>query len=223
MKTIVAYYSHGGNNRFLAEKLATDLGAELVELKPRLTAFAFVLIASATHVSFGNRKTKRPVGEYDAVVLCGPIYMGQLAAPLRDFMNANRKALKLLYFATCCAGGERDKDTKYGYNAVFAAARAILGERIAGCAAFPFEPFAADEMQTNPNEIQKNQADRGQVHRRDRRAIRRVRARSQAVRANDTERAHSRDRAFSRERFRVCAFPCFPACAHRGLQLSSSP
>lgn len=155
MKTLVAYYSHGGNNRFLAEKLATDLGAKLVELRPRLTAFAFVLLASATHISFVNRKTKRPVGEYDAVVLCGPIYMGQLAAPLRDFMNANRNALKRLYFATCCAGGERDKDTKYGYNAVFAAARAILGDRIAGCAAFPFELFAADEMQTNPNEILK--------------------------------------------------------------------
>ena len=150
MKTLIAYYSHGGNNRFLAEKIATDLGGELVELRPRLKAFACVLIASATHVSFGNRKVKRPVGEYDAVILCGPIYMGQLIAPVRDFMKANRKELKRLYFATCCAGGEREKDTKFGYNAVFAAARAILGS-----AAFPFELFAADEMRANPDGILK--------------------------------------------------------------------
>lgn len=155
MKTLIAYYSHGGNNRFLAEKIATDLGGELVELRPRLKAFACVLIASATHASFGNRKVKRPVGEYDAVILCGPIYMGQLIAPVRDFMETNRKVLKRLYFATCCASGEREKDTKFGYNAVFAAARAILGERLAGSAAFPFELFAADEMRANPDGILK--------------------------------------------------------------------
>jgi menaquinone-dependent protoporphyrinogen IX oxidase len=155
MKTLVAYYSHGGNNRFLAEKLARDTGGDLVELRPRVKSFGFVLIASLTHLSFGNRKVRFPVADYDAVILCGPIYMGMLVAPLRDFMKSNRKKLKRLYFATCCGGGKKDKDTKFGYNAVFAKARAILGEKLAGCTAFSFELFAAEELKENPDGIMK--------------------------------------------------------------------
>jgi flavodoxin len=155
MKTLIAYYSHGGNNRFLAEKLARDLGGDLVELRPRVKSFGFVLIASLTHLSFGNRKVRFPVADYDAVILCGPIYMGMLVAPLRDFMKANRKQIKHLYFATCCGGGDKDKDTKFGYNAVFSKARAILGEKLSGCTAFSFELFAAEELKANPDGIMK--------------------------------------------------------------------
>lgn len=153
MKTLVAYYSHGGNNRFIAEKLAKDLGGDLVELSPRVKPFGFVLLASLTRLSLGNRKVRFPVADYDAVVLCGPIYMGMLVAPLRDFMKANRKKLKSLHFATCCGGGEEEKDTKFGYNAVFGKARAILGERLAGCTALSIDLFAADELKGHPDGI----------------------------------------------------------------------
>jgi flavodoxin len=153
VKTLVAYYSHSGNNRFIAEKLAKDLGGDLAELRPRVKAFGFVLIASLTRLSFGNRKPRLSVADYDTVILCGPIYMGQLIAPLRDFMTANRKKLKCFYFATCCGGGEEEKDSKFGYNAVFAKARAILGDKLAGCAAFSFELFAADELKANPEGV----------------------------------------------------------------------
>jgi flavodoxin len=155
MKTLVAYYSPGGNNRVLAEKMAKDLGGDLVALRPRVKTFAFVLIASLTNLGFGNRKVRVPVADYDTVILCGPIYMGLLVAPLRDFMKTNRNGLKRLYFATCCGGGEKDKDTKFGYNAVFARARAILGEKLTGCAAFPLELFAANELKDNPDSIMK--------------------------------------------------------------------
>ncbi|AEJ19710.1 hypothetical protein Spica_1566 [Gracilinema caldarium DSM 7334] len=45
--------------------------------------------------------------------------MGQLIAPLRDFINKYRKQFKKLYFLTCCGGGESEKDGKFGYIRVF--------------------------------------------------------------------------------------------------------
>ena len=35
MKTTVVYYSMGGNTRLAAERIAKDLGAELLEIRPK--------------------------------------------------------------------------------------------------------------------------------------------------------------------------------------------
>ena len=52
MKTIVYYYSHKGNNRYLANKIAKDLNCTIEEIKPRLNSHLLMLLG----LNFGNRK-----------------------------------------------------------------------------------------------------------------------------------------------------------------------
>lgn len=80
-KTLVVYYSKTGNNRYLAEKTAEALGCPSAALRPRLPGLLFLLPASATKISLGNRRLKETVSDYDEVILCGPIWMGMFVSP----------------------------------------------------------------------------------------------------------------------------------------------
>ena len=155
MKTLVVYYSRSGNNRFLAEKLAKDRNADIVALRPWCNAFALLALASLTHLSFGNHKIKANVDDYDAIIVCGPIWIGQLIAPLRDFMRKFRKRIKKLYFVTCCGGGEDTKDTKFGYSHVFNLAQLLMDGAWAGAEAFPIDLIVPPEMKGKSEEIMK--------------------------------------------------------------------
>jgi flavodoxin len=155
MKTLIVYYSRSGNNRFLAEKLAKDISADIQSLRPRVNAFALLAIASLTHLSLGNRKLKTNIADYDAVIMCGPIWMGQLISPLRDFLNKHRKHIKKLYFMTCCGGGEDSKDSKFGYSHVFNQAQLLMDDAWAGAEAFPIDLIVPSEMKGKSEEIMK--------------------------------------------------------------------
>jgi len=161
MKTLVVYYSRSGNNRFLAEKLAKDISGDIQELHPWINAFALLAIASLTHCSFGNKKIKTNIQEYDAVIMCGPIWMGQLISPLRDFMRKSRKQIKKLYFVTCCGGGEDTKDSKFGYSQVFNQAQLLLDGAYAGAEAFPIDLIVPPELKGKSEEIMKLKLNEG--------------------------------------------------------------
>jgi hypothetical protein len=84
MKTIVISYSWTGNNKKLAARLAAELAAEHVEIAEpkRRTMGAIVLDVLL------NRTPKivmpvESVEAYDWVLFCGPVWMGQVAAPFR--------------------------------------------------------------------------------------------------------------------------------------------
>ena len=155
MKTLIAYYSRSGNNRFLAERLAKECNTDIIALRPRANAFALLALASLTHLSLGNKKIKADIDSFDTVIICGPIWMGQLISPLRDFMNKYRKQIKKLYFATCCGGGEDSKDSKFGYTQVFNQARLIMKDVYAGEEAFPVDLIVPPELKGKGEEIMK--------------------------------------------------------------------
>jgi len=155
MKTLVVYYSRSGNNRFLAEKLAKDISGDILELHPRISAFALLAIASLTHISLGNRKIKTAIADYDAIIMCGPIWMGQFISPLRDFINKFRTHIKKLYFITCCGGGEDSKDSKFGYSHVFNQAQLLMDGAWAGAEAFPVDLVVPPELKGKSEEIMK--------------------------------------------------------------------
>lgn len=137
MKTLVVYYSKSGSNKYLAGKIALSLGADLEAVKPRMDVFAFLLLFSALKKSAGIKKLQHTPSDYDRIVLCGPIWMGQLVSPLRDFINKYRNDIPRLYFATCCGGGDAEKDTQFGYVNVFTQIALLLEEKCIFCEAFP--------------------------------------------------------------------------------------
>lgn len=124
MKTIVYFYSYKSSNRFLAHKIAKDLNCDIEELKPRPNNFFLLFIG----LNFGNKKLSHSVENYERVILCGPIWMGKLIVPLKDFLKKHKSKINQLIFVASCGSTSENKDDKYGYNTVFKKVRALLGD-----------------------------------------------------------------------------------------------
>jgi flavodoxin len=142
MKTIVYYYSHKGSNRFLSHRIANDLKCEIEEIKPRLNAHLLMLMG----LNMGNRRLNLKVENYDRVILCGPIWMGKLIVPLKNFVVKNRPKIKKLIFVTCCGSSFKDKDNKFGHNLVFANIKSLLYDKCFHCEAFPIDLVVPAEL-----------------------------------------------------------------------------
>ena len=142
MKTIIFYYSNKGSNRFLANRIANDLKCDIEEIKPRLNAHLLMIMG----LNLGNRKLKAKVEEYDRVILCGPIWMGKLIIPLKNFINKFSNKIKKLIFVTCCGSSFKDKDNKFGHNLVFNQVKSMLNDKCIHCEAFPIDLVAPAEL-----------------------------------------------------------------------------
>jgi len=155
MRTLVAYYSHTGNNRYLAERIARDLSADIEPIRPRLDLFFFLIFSSLLHVTFGIKGMEHDVRTYDKVVLVGPIWMGNLITPLRSFVKNYRKDIKKLYFVTSCGGGDDQKDSKFGYTGVFRKVEKCYGRPPAYCEAFPIKLVVPKDKQEDDDAMMK--------------------------------------------------------------------
>jgi flavodoxin len=133
MKTIIYYYSHKGSNRYLANKIAADLKCKIEEIKPRLNVHLLMLMG----INFGNRKLRTKAENYDRVILCGPIWMGKLIVPLKNFLHKNIRKINKLIFVTCCGSTFDKKDEKFGHNLVFNQVKNLSGDKCLHCEAFP--------------------------------------------------------------------------------------
>jgi len=151
MKTIVYYYSNKCSNRYLANKIASDLKCELEEIKPRLNSHLLML----TGLNFGNRKLKTKVEDFDRVILCGPIWMGKLIVPLKNFVRKCSSEISKLIFVTCCGSSFKDKDDKFGHNLVFKEVKSILKDKCLQCEAFPVGLVLPDELKEDPGAFMK--------------------------------------------------------------------
>jgi menaquinone-dependent protoporphyrinogen IX oxidase len=163
MKTIVYYYSRKGSNRFLATRIANDMNCEIEQIKPRLNAHLPMIMG----LNLGNRKLKSKVENYDRVILCGPIYMGKLIVPLKNFINKYSGKIKKLVFVTCCGSSFKDKNNKFGHNLVFNQVKSILNDKCIHCEAFPIDVFAPAELKEDSAAFMKvhlnNETFRGEI------------------------------------------------------------
>jgi menaquinone-dependent protoporphyrinogen IX oxidase len=142
MKTMVYYYSRKGSNRFLAQKIAGDLKCEIEEITPRINVHLFMLMG----LNLGNNKLKTKVEDYDRVILCGPIWVGKLIVPLKNFVVKYRQKIKKLIFVSCCGSSFKDKDNKFGHNLVFNYVNSLLNQKCAHCEAFPIDLVVPAEL-----------------------------------------------------------------------------
>lgn len=163
MKTIVYYYSRNGSNRFLAQRIANDLICEIEEIKPRLNVHFLMIMG----LNLGNRKLKTKVEDYDRIILCGPIWVGKLIIPLKNFINNHLKKIGKLVFVSCCGSSFKDKDNKFGHNLVFNHVKSILNDKCIHCEAFPVDLFAPAELKEDPAAFMKvhlnNENFRGEI------------------------------------------------------------
>lgn len=155
MKALVLYYSNTGSNRYLADRIARALGCDSEGIRPRLGAFPLQVLFSLTGAGPGVRALRHDPKGYDVVVLCGPIWMGKLVAPLRDTLRRYRSAIERLYFATCCGSCDAQRDGRFGYARVFPQVKRLVGEKCIHCEAFPIGLVIPEEKQGDDNAVMK--------------------------------------------------------------------
>jgi flavodoxin len=155
MKTLVAYYSHSGNNKYLPEKTAKDLGADLCPIIPKSPGHIGLLFKSFLNLNIGIHDIQYNIADYHAVILCGPIWMGKVIAPLRTFLKMFQESISKLYFVSCCGSGESNKDGNFGYVPVFAKVKELMQDRLIATQAFSIELITPPELKGNDEAIMK--------------------------------------------------------------------
>jgi menaquinone-dependent protoporphyrinogen IX oxidase len=149
MKTILAYYSNNGSNRYLAKKIADRINCEIEQIRPRLNIHLFLLFG----INFGNKKLRHNLAEFDRVILCGPIWMGKFISPLRSFVNKYKSRINELIFVTCCGSGFEMKDKKFGHGLVFNEVKNILKDKCIHCEALPITLVVPEDKKEDPNVV----------------------------------------------------------------------
>lgn len=113
MKTLVVYYSMGGNTKYAAEKIALASGADVLRIEP-VKAYpdkgfrkfiwggkSAVMAETPALLSYEFDSEK-----YGAVVFGFPVWASNVAPPIRTFVKDNKDALKDKQIsAFACEGG----------------------------------------------------------------------------------------------------------------------
>jgi flavodoxin len=109
MKAIVISYSLTGNNEAVSARVAEVLAAKHVkvkESKPRSNGTIILDIlfnrTPAIHPMIDN------VEDYDLVIFMGPVWMGQIATPLRGYFKQLREKIKNYAFISVSGGSDGD-------------------------------------------------------------------------------------------------------------------
>ncbi len=117
MKTVIVFYSMGGNTAFAAERIAEKLGAELLRLEPQ-TAYpekgAKKFLFGGKSALMGEKPALKPYSFDDSaerIVFGFPVWASRVTPPLRSFIEENRAALKDKRTAAfaCQMGGGGEK------------------------------------------------------------------------------------------------------------------
>jgi flavodoxin len=135
--TLVAYYSRTGSNQYLAQKVADALHCDIAPIRPRPGAFFWLIIMSWFNLGARPGLTKETLAQYDRIIICGPIWMGTLVAPLRGLLQQLKNSHQEICHITCCGSKDEKKDDTFGYGTVFPKVKKIVGERLILSEAFP--------------------------------------------------------------------------------------
>ena len=114
MKTLVVYYSRTGNTKFVAEKVASELNAdieEVVDLKKRNGRFGF--LKAGYDATRGNEtkigETKKAPSDFDLIVIGTPVWNSRPASAISTYLKRNDFAGKKVAIFCTNEGGGKDK------------------------------------------------------------------------------------------------------------------
>ena len=118
MKTAIVYYSMLGNTKFVADKIAEKIGADVIRLEP-VEAYPDKGIRKffwgGKSAVMGEKpelmEYKFDAGKYDMIIFGTPVWASNFAPPLRTFIEENRSGLegKKVAAFVCFSGGGADK------------------------------------------------------------------------------------------------------------------
>ena len=117
MKTAIVYYSMSGNTKFVADKIAEKIEADIVRIEP-VKAYpdkgAKKFIWGGKSAVMGEKPALHPyefnVEKYDRIIFGTPVWASNFAPPIRTFIKENPDIHeKKLAVFTCFSGGGADK------------------------------------------------------------------------------------------------------------------
>jgi menaquinone-dependent protoporphyrinogen IX oxidase len=132
----VLYYSNTGNNRFIAQKIATSLSGDLIPIVPKTKSIPILIFQSWLRMG-RIHEIKEDLSVYQKIILCGPIWTGLLISPLRSFLKKYKEDINQLVFVTSCGSKDEEKDNRFGYASIFKEVEKIMGDQNVYCEAFP--------------------------------------------------------------------------------------
>ena len=116
MKKLVVYYSLSGNTQAAAEKIAKELGTDLLRLdtaKPMPKSFAAQIFVGGGQVAFNHIPKLKPLDvdpdAYDEIILGSPIWNGKGVPAVNAFLKDEKTAAKVTSLFFLSAGGEVKK------------------------------------------------------------------------------------------------------------------
>lgn len=96
MKTLIIYYSYGGNTRRIAELIQKNIGGDLTEIrtvKPYTGSYMEVVDQGQEEVNKGFMPEIEPLpvelAEYDRIVLGSPVWWYTFAPAVKTFLHEN--------------------------------------------------------------------------------------------------------------------------------------
>ncbi|UWO26354.1 flavodoxin family protein [Marvinbryantia formatexigens] len=108
MKTLIIYYSYGGNTRRIAEMIQKRTGGDIAEIetvKPYTGSYDSVVNQGQREVNSGYMPEIQPltadVQKYDRIILGSPVWWYTFAPAMKTFLNTYDLSGKIVYpFAT---------------------------------------------------------------------------------------------------------------------------
>ncbi len=126
MRTLVVYYSQGGNAAWMAERIAARLDADTLPLKPKKAypekGFGKYFFGGGSAVMKETPELEPYTADlprYGRVIFVTPVWAGTVTPPVRAFIRQEDLSGKQFAFAACSKGGSAEK--------TFAALKELLG------------------------------------------------------------------------------------------------
>jgi flavodoxin len=119
MKTLVAFYSLDGNTRYIAETIAKQLHADLLEIKPKKEYpsqgfMKYFLGGKSAIFKECPKLTNQNINlsDYQNIIIGTPIWAGSYSAPINSFIKQNKIKNKSIALFACHASNEVDAAKK---------------------------------------------------------------------------------------------------------------
>jgi len=113
LKKLVMYYSLEGNTKLIAEAIATEIGADLLELKPvkDVSPTGFMrFVWGGKQVMLKEKPELQPfdvkIDDYDVIYMGSPVWAGSYAPAFNTFFNDNKITGKKIGLFGCYGGQE---------------------------------------------------------------------------------------------------------------------
>lgn len=135
--------------------MAHSLNCDMEAIRPRVKQLFLILLLGKLKMSPGIKAIKHELKNYDNIILCGPVWMGQFVSPLYDYLKKYTTHINKLYFVCCCGSSYEESDSKFGHGHVFKEVKEMMGNTCVLCEALPITLVLPEDKMKDSETVMK--------------------------------------------------------------------